>query len=239
MVDLAERSVDPETGEAFDVDAARDLTERIRAAIGAAWDLLTVAWRSQAWRQLGYLTWDAYLAGEFSEVQLRPPREKRREVVASMIDQGMSVRAIAAATDTPRSTIHDDQAAVAGRGPASDQGGTAQVSGNRTPEAGYDEGCNPGPDIDEMVAQVEPDRPVTLGLDGKRYRRRNPIQPATPKPEPTAEELAEAKAVRDARKLDALAEAWPVVGRLTGEHRERVLAHVSPETAAWLRKLKR
>jgi hypothetical protein len=54
---------------------------------------------------LGYSTWDEYCTKEFGAAHLRLPREERPEVVASMREVGLSVRAISAATGLGIGTV--------------------------------------------------------------------------------------------------------------------------------------
>lgn len=82
---------------------ARALTDRIKVGVEAVWDLITQAYVERAWGVLGYSSWDDYCTREFGTSRLRLPREERSEVVASLRESGLSIRAIAAATgDSPR-----------------------------------------------------------------------------------------------------------------------------------------
>jgi hypothetical protein len=64
-----------------DMDAyeARRITEQIRAGTEVLWALVVEACNRRAWAALGYLSWDAYAAGELNKLYL-PPGE-RTEVV--------------------------------------------------------------------------------------------------------------------------------------------------------------
>lgn len=93
-------------------EEARALTDRIKIAVEGTWQLIREAYTSRTWAVLGYDTWDAYCTAEFGETRLRLPREERREVVASLRDSGLSVRAIAAATGVNRETIRQEVAAT-------------------------------------------------------------------------------------------------------------------------------
>lgn len=90
---------------------ARALTDRIRVAVEGTWLLIQEAYTSRAWAALGYDTWDAYCTAEFGQTRLALPREERPEVVASLRDSGLSVRAIASATGINRETIRQEVAA--------------------------------------------------------------------------------------------------------------------------------
>lgn len=84
---------------------AEDRAERIRTALSVSWDLIKDAWRAFDWQALGYPSWDAYCDGEFGTSRIRLPREERREVVSSMRELGMPIRAIASATGTSKSAV--------------------------------------------------------------------------------------------------------------------------------------
>src|SRR5699024_6723125 len=87
-------------------DVARDLTDKIRTGLEGVFELIKSAYSGFAWASLGYASWDEYVQREFGNLYLRPPREEREEIVSSMRDAGMSVRAIATATQLGRDTVH-------------------------------------------------------------------------------------------------------------------------------------
>jgi transposase-like protein len=89
-------------------EEARALTDRIKIAVEGTWQLIREAYTSRTWAVLGYDTWDAYCTAEFGNARLRLPREERQEVVASLRDSGLSVRAIASATGVARNTVRED-----------------------------------------------------------------------------------------------------------------------------------
>lgn len=89
-------------------EQARSLTDRIKVAIEGTWLLIQEAYTSRAWAALGYDTWDAYCTAEFSTARLRLPREERQEVVASLRESGMSLRAISSATGVSPATAMRD-----------------------------------------------------------------------------------------------------------------------------------
>jgi hypothetical protein len=84
---------------------ARALTDRIKAAVAAAWELIVDAYQRQAWAALDYESWDAYCITEFGTSRLRLPREERPEMVRSLREAGLSIRAIGSATGLGKSTI--------------------------------------------------------------------------------------------------------------------------------------
>lgn len=134
---------------------ARTLTDQIKVAVEVAWHLVVKAYETRAWLALGYSSWDDYCTREFRNARLRLPREDRQEVVGSLRDAGLSIRAIAAATGDSVGTIHAELAGVQ----------------NRT-SAGLAENEAVLAALDEPVAP----RPIT-GIDGKTY-------PQTTKKEP-------------------------------------------------------
>lgn len=86
--------VDPSTGEVvvlLDEREARDLTDRIKAATESLWALLLEAHERQAWRALGYETWESYVRAEF---------DMSRQRAYQLLDQGAVTRAISAAVST-------------------------------------------------------------------------------------------------------------------------------------------
>ena len=161
-----------ETGEIIATltpEQARDVTDRIRTALGVTWELVIEAWTGRAWAALGYGTWDSYIAAEFGSARLRLPAEDRREVIVSLRDAGMSQRAIAAATGVGKGTIHRDLDSGAPNG-APD--GTAAEDPEDRPSV------EPGSDAPESAKAADSGAPqdqeikVTAtikGRDGKTY----------------------------------------------------------------------
>lgn len=68
---------------------ARELTDRIKAAVEQVWALLLEAHERRAWAALGYQTWEEYVRGEFH-------MSRRRSY--EILDQGRVIRAIEGAT---------------------------------------------------------------------------------------------------------------------------------------------
>lgn len=89
-------------------DEAQALTERIKVQAENLWADITEAYRRRAWAVLGYETWDAYTAAEFGSLRLRLPREERQEIVCSLRESGMPIRAIASATGADAKTVQAD-----------------------------------------------------------------------------------------------------------------------------------
>jgi hypothetical protein len=98
-------------------DMARDLTDRIKFAVEGVWLLVKEAYTSRAWSVLGYESWDDYCTREFGASRLRLPREERPEVVASLRESGLSLRAIAAATGESKDTIARELSGVSNETP--------------------------------------------------------------------------------------------------------------------------
>jgi hypothetical protein len=148
--------VNAETGEVVaDMarDVARDLTDQIKVAVGATWELVKRAYEGRAWTALGYGSWDDYCSQEFGASRLRLPREERQEVVASLRDSGLSIRAITAATGVSRRTVQGDLKEVAQSSP-------------------------PATSDPDHPRETPAPQPIT-GTDGKRYA--TPIPKPKPK----------------------------------------------------------
>ena len=169
--DLAEAS-------SLSAAAARELTDQIRVAVDATWHLVVRAYRERADLALGYSSWDDYCRAEFWSSRIRLPREERSEVVASLREQGMSLRAISAATGAATKTVTKDLLQVwesPTPAPANAGGESSPPVENATPAATP---ANPEPASDHALAPV-------IGLDGKRYRpRQRAERPATPRRAP-------------------------------------------------------
>jgi len=93
---------------AVTAEQARSLTDRIKVAVEGTWHLITEAYTSRAWAALGYSSWDDYCTREFGTSRLRLPREDRAEVVASLRESGLSIRAIETVTGISRKTVIND-----------------------------------------------------------------------------------------------------------------------------------
>ena len=149
--------VEPQQGDTepdLTVEEAQVLTAQIKDATESLWDMVKLAYTRRAWAALDYDSWDAYLDGEFGNARLRLPREERGEVIHSLRDAGLSLRAIASATGTGLGTVH------------------------RELEVVEDEV------IDELVeAELVDDAPAptVTGRDGRTYNARRERQPRAPK----------------------------------------------------------
>ena len=119
---------------------ARALTDRIRVNLDGLWEMVIEAFKRGAHRALGYSSWDEYCEIEFGSNRIRLPREERREAVRSMREHGMSIRAVAAATNLGIGTIHREAAGVPNGTPASlgADGKTYSITRNEADEIARD-----------------------------------------------------------------------------------------------------
>ncbi|OBF93054.1 hypothetical protein A5773_20110 [Mycobacterium sp. 852014-52450_SCH5900713] len=117
-------------------------------------ELVDQAKHGQVHLALGFVSWTAYLADAVGG-QLELTSDARREVVALMAGEGMSLRAIATATGVSKDTVHRD---------------LGQVSHRETPDDAEDS---------DDDSEAEPAPPVT-GLDGKTYAKRKDRHAAQP-----------------------------------------------------------
>ena len=166
-------ALDTQTGEIIQTcseERARDLTDKIRTSLGVAWELVKDAYRERAWAALGYGSWDEYVAEEFGSHRVRLPREERREVVGSLRDAGMSVRAIAAATGTSKNTVKGDLRQVGQVDPPE----TEEV---RVDPAGYRMDEN---SVAARQAYMAAEHQKITGTDGKTYPAKPKTSPAKP-----------------------------------------------------------
>ena len=92
--------------------AARALTDSIKSTAERLWRRVCTAYTGRAWQVLGYANWDAYCEAEFGSLRVRLPREERRDVVCSLREAGLSIRAIASATGIDKNTVQTDLAHV-------------------------------------------------------------------------------------------------------------------------------
>lgn len=147
---------------------ARTITDQIKVDVEAVWELIKRAYTQLAWAALGYSSWDEYCAGEFGTCRLRLPREERTEVVSSLRESGLSLRAIASATGLGRGTVARKLAPVPNGTPA-DHADPITASSLEALEAAIDRAHGDN-------AEIAP----VIGMDGKRYQPK----PSPPKPVP-------------------------------------------------------
>jgi transposase-like protein len=167
-------------------DEARVLTDRIKVGVDAVWHLIAEAYQRRAWAALGYSSWDDYTTREFGTSRLRLPREERQEVVASLRESGLSIRAITAATGVAPNTVQSD---------------LRQVSQIDTPDPVEDDEFTPvtGTDGKTYMPRSQPSRP-------KRPDTTKAVAVALHK----LDEAARAFAAVDATKLADYASEVPV-----------------------------
>lgn len=174
----------------LDATEARELTDLIKINITVVWGLVGEAYTGRVWVALGYPTWDDYCTQEFGTEYLVLPREERREVVASLRDRGLSVRAIAAATGTGVGTIHRELTTPVPNGTPQLKPALKGIPGAKFRVPLNGQGSEPieFPKVDvpwsgqsskpEIIdAEVVEEEPAKItGVDGKAY----PVRPAGP-----------------------------------------------------------
>lgn len=176
---------------AMNATDARALTDRIKAGVEAIWELIKQAYTERAWAALGYESWDDYCTREFGASRLRLPREERAEVVASLRESGLSLRAIASATGLSRGTISNDVSKIGHLPSAAPEPVDAEVvddtdsapcihCGETLPLSQLYEG-GAGYECDPCVSPDEPELPPLP----ENYMNLGPAKPApTPTPKP-------------------------------------------------------
>lgn len=76
---------------------ARALTDEIRSDLAGVYGKIVTAFRGRAWQALGYTSWSDYCHAEFRGA-LRLRNDEIQTAVAMLMGEGLSQRAIAAAT---------------------------------------------------------------------------------------------------------------------------------------------
>lgn len=89
---------------------ARAVTERIKSKMGDLMSDIAKASVGRAHLALGYDSWEEYVKEEFGHAPLHLPRAERKAVSRVLKGQGMSLRAIAAATGVTHPTVINDLA---------------------------------------------------------------------------------------------------------------------------------
>ena len=148
---------------------ARELTDCIKGAIAIAWDLIVKAYDERAWTALGYAKWDEYCEAEFGTTRLRLPREERAEVVASLRESGLSIRAIASATGLSKNTVQSDVSQIGTTAPGgvteSTPGQTDRVAAALAAAQAKQDVAPVEPIV--VTPEMMPER--ITGIDGKSY----------------------------------------------------------------------
>jgi hypothetical protein len=156
----------------LDATQARAVTDRIRTKMGDLMGEIAKAHIGRAWLALGYATWNDYVKGEFDYAPLALPRQERKAVTHLLRKQGMSTRAIAAATGDSHMTVKRDL----------DEAPVTNVTGGLEP-------LDVEFDADELAEELIAATPV-MGLNGQSY-------PPT-KPRPVAAEKSHTEKVTTA-----------------------------------------
>jgi transposase-like protein len=179
------------------IDEARTKVELVKALVGTVWTEVADLFRGRAWLALGYASWDALCVAEFDGARIRLPREDRREIVGSLREAGLSVRAIAAATGVAPATVHDDLSGVQNRTPE-----TTGTDGKRYPASRP----APPPEPSDVPAAVPtaapPGPPVPASAEPPRAPEAGTPEPAWPRPpawdpEERRQHEAEVQRIRD------------------------------------------
>ncbi|WP_431711439.1 hypothetical protein [Glutamicibacter uratoxydans] len=151
--------------KALAANEAREVTDKIRQALSFTWELVKIAYQGRAWDALGYSSWNDYCIREFGTHHIKIPMEDRQEIVGSLREAGMSIRAIGTATGLGRGTIDREiqkskHAGVPNGTPADEPNVTAENKAEST------------------ISEESPASKIQ-GIDGKFYDREVP-KPATP-----------------------------------------------------------
>ncbi|MGF2946852.1 hypothetical protein [Mycobacterium sp. Lab-001] len=184
---------------AIDSTEARALTDRIKVGVEAVWELVKQAYEQRAWLALGYSSWDDYCTREFGTTRLRLPREERAEVVASLRESGLSIRAIASATGLNKETVNNVTRELSGiRTPEPDEDALAEeliVAEQQLPPLPENYMNTPGAPTESTPGQTDrvaealdrarrsESKPTSvIGMDGKTYEPKLPQQkPSKPR----------------------------------------------------------
>lgn len=210
---------------------AQILTDQIRVAVDQLWELLLEAHERKAWKALGYGTWDAYIAGEFS-------MSRRRSY--QLLDQGMVNRAIADAKGDVNHGSHISERKARDIKPVIDDVAAeiqSRVESGEDPEAAVKSAVDAAR---EAKAQEKVDRAAEkqrkaeqlAEFDRQREANREGLSDSVKEHEARK---AEAKAVNKAKtaaSIDAL-EAEVDELREANASLEQELAEVKADNAKW------
>lgn len=191
------------------VGTIRDQFERLQAKVA---DAKT----GEAWKALGFSSWTAYLADVLGSQPLLLPKPERRELVEFLWSEGMSQRAISAATGVSKGTVNNDL--------RSQLAANRSASRDEVPKTGH---LTLTDDVKKTLASnrqavadqvAQEKRTETTGLDGKVYTRPT-VVPEPEKRKPPRKPLPDAykKAAYDFHQ------AFERLERLTND--DRFLAH--------------
>lgn len=195
---------------------ARQLTDRIKVAVEGVWELIKQAYTSRAWSVLGYASWDEYCTREFGTSRLRLPREERQEVVSSLRESGLSLRAIASATGNAYRTVQQD----------------AQVMQSESSESEpIDRETGEVYEADDAEHLEEREPAKIIGTDGKQYPQRPESSAHMPSPQtrvPRTDVVAVIGTV-----MNRAEDAARAADRLTADH----VRNKQEQAAKWHRDL--
>ncbi len=106
MTEVAQRPTDltPEQAHAF--------VEHVRSQVEDIQQQIVTAYRGRAWLALGCTSWDQMCARYFGGVIVQIPRTDRPELVAALVESGMSQRAVASAVGISQASVHRVAAAA-------------------------------------------------------------------------------------------------------------------------------
>lgn len=217
-------------------DEAGELVDRIRQLTTVTWSAVVRLYQGRGWLALGYESWDECCDAEFDGARIKLPREDRREVVASMADQGMSNRAIAAAIGVSEPTVRRDQGASNDAPDPKVAAINAELQTHANEQQAHHSKPAPEPKVgpawsdewsedDEILdAEIidEPAPRTVQGIDGKTYT----------KPTPTADQQREADEreadARYARNIERCISSWPyLLGTLDHPRRTHIIERLS------------
>jgi hypothetical protein len=187
---LTDDDLYPEVGDTRPLTKAqaRRVTEAIKLDLIGLWTVVKMAYVGRAWEPLGYPSWDEYCRSEFPTSRFRLPREERTEVVSSLRESGLSIRAIASATGLGKGTVERELPAVPNGTPepkpiaAVPPGGLTEDTPGQTERVAEEL---------ERVRQLGP-APV-LGMDKKNHPPSKPSRPqetSKPRRGPLADDAA-------------------------------------------------
>lgn len=158
---------------------AEELTAEIRQRVGEVWTLITEAYFRRAWTALGYESWDGYCGSEFGSSRIRLPREERTDVVASLRDSGLSIRAISAATGDSYGTIQAE--VIKSDHLPTAPGGVTDSTPGQTDRVQAALAKATADQDSPAHAQVSPE-PTITGVDGKKYKKNGTKKKPDPQP---------------------------------------------------------
>jgi len=173
--------------------AAKKLDAQIRGrikSIRSSWEeletLLARAKAGNAFRQLNFPSWTAYMADLFRDAPLELDSSDRVQAVTFLTAHGMSSRAIGSIVNVDQSTVIRDRqrAELPGDADASPETPVNEPSSQVSPYVGS---LPPAPPEAPGAPVIEDPAPSNvIGLDGKTYPPAAPKKPKAKRPDPSA-----------------------------------------------------